>query len=643
MEKKRIGKIVGMSVMCMLFVLINGARVKAAGETRESEIMTSGDYQYTVLDDGTLSIVKYTGGSSTVWIPEWIDGKKVTVIGTLAFTDNLAINSVYFPDSIERVLTAAFCDCSNLNYVSLNEGLKYLGNDSFSNCNLYNLTVPSTLLEIGEFGFSDNDNLKSVEIQDGVKEIFRTMFYWCRGLEYIKLGKSIESIKTGSMDTCKSFKGFITEEIPRCSDEYLVIPSQITKLDYKNFNNCNQINKIVILNSNTSLGFECVPVDAIIYGYRNSVAERYANIYEQEFREFIQTNQITLNRTEVSLKLGEMESSKLSVNYTPDNTTIKEVAWYSSNPNVATVDDSGNVKAISNGTAVISARTLDESNLKQECKVTVTTSLKDISLDKKELYLDLSNNKSAYLNVTPQPSQASVGNITWKSSNTKVATVSSNGKITAKGAGKTNITASVDGKSKICTIYVAPKQVENLKVSNAKTDSLTLSWSKSKDASGYKVYVYSEKSKSYICITNCTSKTTSYTVKKVDGKKVTSAKKYKFKVCPYIKLDSKTLKGSYSYIKGYTLPKQTKIATIVRKDKGKSIAITWNRKSNAAYYEVWISKSKSKGFKCVKQSKGTSYTVKGLSKNQTYYVKVRVVAHINGKKVKSEYSEVKRK
>lgn len=50
--------------------------------------ITSGDYQYEVLDDGTISITDYLGASTTVDIPSKIDGKTVTKIGWGAFYNN---------------------------------------------------------------------------------------------------------------------------------------------------------------------------------------------------------------------------------------------------------------------------------------------------------------------------------------------------------------------------------------------------------------------------------------------------------------------------------------------------------------------------------------------------------------------------
>lgn len=78
---------------------------------------------------------------------------------------------------------------------------------------------------------------------------------------------------------------------------------------------------------------------------------------------------IRLNSSALDLKTGE--SRKLSVTVLPSDATNKNVKWKSDNPAVATVDANGNVKAVSEGRAVISASTTDGSNLTTNCTVNV--------------------------------------------------------------------------------------------------------------------------------------------------------------------------------------------------------------------------------------------------------------------------------
>ncbi len=76
-------------------------------------------------------------------------------------------------------------------------------------------------------------------------------------------------------------------------------------------------------------------------------------------------------RTAVGLKMQKKTSQKLTVEFSPANASVKKVKWTSSDPKVAAVDASGNVKAVGKGTAVITAAAKDGSGQKASIKITV--------------------------------------------------------------------------------------------------------------------------------------------------------------------------------------------------------------------------------------------------------------------------------
>lgn len=152
------------------------------------------------------------------------------------------------------------------------------------------------------------------------------------------------------------------------------------------------------------------------------------------------------------------------------------------------------------------------------------------------------------LNTKVLPSNASKPKLQWKSSNTKVATVSSTGKVTAKGGGTATITAvSRDGslKSDQCKVTVLSVAKPTLtKVKRTGKTTGTLYFSKVSGAKGYEILYcknsgFSPNAKYY---------RTARTVKTLRG--LDSGKKYYFKVRAY-KMDSygKRVYGSYSNVK----------------------------------------------------------------------------------------------
>jgi len=152
---------------------------------------------------------------------------------------------------------------------------------------------------------------------------------------------------------------------------------------------------------------------------------------------------ITLRSTSVNIMPGAKYS--LTPEVIPSNASDPTILFTSSNTDVATVSSTGMVTAVGEGTATITAKTKDGSNIKKTCKVTVSYPVSSVTLDKTTAKLAVG--KTLTLKATINPSYATNQVVTWKSSNTKIATVSSSGVITAKKAGTVNITVTTkDGK-----------------------------------------------------------------------------------------------------------------------------------------------------------------------------------------------------
>lgn len=170
----------------------------------------------------------------------------------------------------------------------------------------------------------------------------------------------------------------------------------------------------------------------------------------------IKVNKITLNKTTASVTKGK--TLQLTATVTPGNATKKEVKWSTSNKNVAMVSPSGLVTTKSAGTAIITCTAQDGSNVKATCKITVknpVVKVTKVTLNKTTA--TLAPKETLTLKATVTPTNATNKAVTWKSSNTKIATVSSSGKVTAKAAGTVTITCRAkdgSGKKATCKITV---------------------------------------------------------------------------------------------------------------------------------------------------------------------------------------------
>lgn len=163
----------------------------------------------------------------------------------------------------------------------------------------------------------------------------------------------------------------------------------------------------------------------------------------------------TLNREDFTMNDSYPDPVRLTVTFQPDGTT-GTITWSSSDPDVATVDDSGLVThGTKNGSTVITATMGDGTT--QTCTVRCsfsnagsssgsTTSTGSLSLNRTDFTLQSAGEKFQ-MKVSGTSSTP-----TWHIGNTSVATISGDGTVTAVGRGNTTITCTVDGKTLECIV-----------------------------------------------------------------------------------------------------------------------------------------------------------------------------------------------
>lgn len=177
------------------------------------------------------------------------------------------------------------------------------------------------------------------------------------------------------------------------------------------------------------------------------------------------TKPIVKNVTKVSLSeksvvLVKGRSTTVKVKVSPTNATNKKLKWTTSNSKVAVVNSQGKITAKGRGNATIKVMALDGSNKYATVKVTVKQPVTSVKLNRNSAILKVKGNakqKTVTLKATVNPKNANNKSVSWKSSNTKIATVNSKGKVTAKKRGTCYITATAkDGskKSAKCKIVV---------------------------------------------------------------------------------------------------------------------------------------------------------------------------------------------
>lgn len=206
----------------------------------------------------------------------------------------------------------------------------------------------------------------------------------------------------------------------------------------------------------------------------------------------------------IDLVTNGENTKDLDAKLVPADATDVKLAYESSDESVATVDETGKVTAVANGectiTTYVTAKTedaeaselsavvveaadseeVDDSvatmpedlaamdsafgvvleNLKAETKVTVTTNVEGITIDKTEGVLTVGNTVTVTATVTPDTTTNA--SVTWTSSNEAIATVDSEGKITAVAPGTATITATSDSNPDASAAYVVTVQAKKV-------------------------------------------------------------------------------------------------------------------------------------------------------------------------------------
>lgn len=127
--------------------------------------------------------------------------------------------------------------------------------------------------------------------------------------------------------------------------------------------------------------------------------------------------------------------------------TNMKLEWRSSDDAIAEVSAKGIVKGVSNGTAIITASSVDNPSIQASCTVIVVVPVKKITISDKKV--DLAIGVYHQLAASVEPNNASMPSVLWSSSNEKVAIVDNTGKVTGVNKGTAKITASANDGSGI--------------------------------------------------------------------------------------------------------------------------------------------------------------------------------------------------
>lgn len=299
--------------------------------------------------------------------------------------------------------------------------------------------VGSGITSIGNNAFNYHTGIYSVSLPQGIRTIGNDAFADCWSLQSITIPQSCTRIGDSAFFKCKNLRS-------------ISFPSRLTSLEKSAFEGCTSLTDVVVPGN-------------IKYVKKSAFAEcdNLINVTLKEGVEYIGEFAFSgcenLTKVVIPKSVTEIGFASLT-NWTP---SYMKIYGYTGTAAEKYAKEN-KLSFVSMGTVVPQKITLNKTSVKMAAGATGT------------------------LRATISPSGVANKKITWSSSNSSVAAVSSSGKITAKTPGKAVITAKTsNGKTAKCTVTVVPKGTPITKLQSQRSHWLNIQWRADKTVSGYQV------------------------------------------------------------------------------------------------------------------------------------------------------------
>ena len=349
---------------------------------------------------------------------------KLTAIGYQAFENCAALESITIPDTVTKIGWSAFDGCTSLASVKLSEKLKTIPSNAFQGCSslasiklpqnlndictdafsgsgLESVTIPASCTTIDNYAFAKCKNLATVTFEQGVKKIGSYCFKGCTALENITIPDTVESIGSYAFYDCDTLRK-------------VVIPNSVTNMGSYIFANCEKLSDVKLGTGLTAIPqyafYECPALKSI------SIPYRITTIGTKAFANCTGLAEITIPQSVTSI-------SSDAFSY-PKNMTIYGVSG-------SKAETFANDKGINFVAKSISAT--------------------NVSLNKTELTLKKGETATLVASITPENF---TDTISWRSTDTKVATVTDAGLVKGVAVGTAKIKVTVGSTSALCTVNV---------------------------------------------------------------------------------------------------------------------------------------------------------------------------------------------
>lgn len=352
-------------------------------------------------------------------------------ISEYAFAECSNLEKVSIVNTVTEIQYRAFYKCGALTSITLPEFTKYIGQYAFAGTAIKEIIIPKNVTSINYQALADISSLEKIIVKNpkcyisdilssnntytviyGYKNSTADNYSVAHGNDFIELEPT--NISGYASNVQMEYDSIVysgNENKPTITIEGL-----IENEDYE-----------VIYENNTNPG----KANVIIRGlnvYNGTITKTFV----------IQDNpitEITLNKQ--SLTLNKDETTQLIATINPINTSSdKTITWVSSNIDVVSVDENGNIQANNKGSATIIATT--SNGLIAICEVTVIIPIESVQLNKTGLTLKINQTEQLIATINPNNTTEET-TITWKSSIPATVTVDANGNLKALKSGRATI------------------------------------------------------------------------------------------------------------------------------------------------------------------------------------------------------------
>lgn len=432
--------------------------------------------------DDAYALQSYPAGRQGAYtIPSSVNGKEIDQVWTSGFEGAASLTDITIPASIGRLGTAAF-ESTGLTHVTIPDTVQQVDPAVFQNCTeLVSVKLPAGLAEIDQYMFANCTSLQYVDMPDSITKINIYAFHNCTSLTSLALPKGLTSLSVGCFEKCYNLQhvvvppsviSFPKDDVGvynpfKYSPVTVYVEKRSTADKFFN-NNLQELQasatanggslKVVTLDSVADpASIDVSSLELIDAGRQISVAGKfrigsYLNVQPltsgSDYNAFAaKANGKAFQAYDLSLlPSGTTANGPFTLTIGQPEGYASSATLYGANASALTTDYADNCF-----TASLFA--LGPVALIDVKEATGGTEVTSVTLNKTTLSLDAG--KTGKLYTTVLPASATDKSITWSSSKPDVASVSSNGTVTAKKAGTAVITATaVNGKNASCTVTV---------------------------------------------------------------------------------------------------------------------------------------------------------------------------------------------